>query len=93
MWVLREGKLERVMLKTGMTDGVTAEIIEGKLETGTTAMQAICSVDILVQSGEFVAVMGSSGSGKSTCMNILGIVIGVAAVIIMVTMSGGATWI
>lgn len=35
VWVLREGKLERVMLKTGMTDGVMTEIIDGKLETGT----------------------------------------------------------
>ncbi|MFO8085161.1 MAG: ATP-binding cassette domain-containing protein [Desulfobacterales bacterium] len=28
-------------------------------------------MDIDIYRGEFVAVMGSSGSGKSTCMNIL----------------------
>ena len=40
--------------------------------TGTAAMQALRGVDLSVAAGEFVAVMGASGSGKSTCMNILG---------------------
>ena len=40
--------------------------------TGTAAMQALGGVDLRIQRGEFVAVMGASGSGKSTCMNILG---------------------
>ncbi|MCX6904255.1 MAG: ATP-binding cassette domain-containing protein, partial [Verrucomicrobia bacterium] len=39
---------------------------------GTAAMQALRGVDLRIQRGEFVAVMGASGSGKSTCMNILG---------------------
>jgi len=39
---------------------------------GTAAMQALDGVDLRIDEGEFVAVMGSSGSGKSTCMNILG---------------------
>ena len=34
LWVLREGKLERVLLKTGITDGVMTEVKEGKLEPG-----------------------------------------------------------
>ena len=39
---------------------------------GQAAVQAMQAVDLRVEPGEFIAVMGSSGSGKSTCMNILG---------------------
>jgi putative ABC transport system ATP-binding protein len=40
--------------------------------TGTAAMEALGGVDLRIDRGDFVAVMGASGSGKSTCMNILG---------------------
>lgn len=39
---------------------------------GDAEVRALDGVDIVIQSGEFTAVMGSSGSGKSTCMNIVG---------------------
>ena len=39
---------------------------------GPTEVRALDNVDLTINEGEFVAVMGSSGSGKSTCLNILG---------------------
>jgi putative ABC transport system ATP-binding protein len=40
--------------------------------SGDTVVRAVDRVDLLVERGEYVAVMGASGSGKSTLMNIIG---------------------
>ena len=39
---------------------------------GAARVVALGGVDVDVKEGEFVAIMGASGSGKSTCMNIIG---------------------
>ena len=39
---------------------------------GDTEVEVLHDVDLAVEEGEFVAIMGASGSGKTTCLEILG---------------------
>ena len=39
---------------------------------GESEVRALAGVSFRIDAGEFVAVMGASGSGKSTCLNMLG---------------------
>ena len=39
---------------------------------GSVLVEALRSVDVNIPHGEYTAIMGASGSGKSTMMNILG---------------------
>jgi len=41
-------------------------------QTGDTEVHALDGVDLHISKGEFVAIVGQSGSGKSTFMNIVG---------------------
>ena len=41
-------------------------------QMGDETFYAMNDISFSIEEGEFVAIMGASGSGKSTCMNMLG---------------------
>ncbi len=41
-------------------------------QVGDSEVRAVDNVSFKIEKGEFVAIVGQSGSGKSTCMNIIG---------------------
>ncbi|MBM2804575.1 MAG: Macrolide export ATP-binding/permease protein MacB [Deltaproteobacteria bacterium] len=55
-----------------MSELIRVENLHKIYRMGDVEVPALCGVNLTVERGEFVAVMGSSGSGKSTFMNILG---------------------
>jgi putative ABC transport system ATP-binding protein len=51
---------------------IRVEDVHKYYELGETRVHALRGVGVQIERGEFVAIMGASGSGKSTFMNILG---------------------
>lgn len=51
---------------------IKAENIVKAYNTGDSVFYALNKVSLSVEEGDFVAIMGSSGSGKSTFMNLIG---------------------
>ena len=51
---------------------IKLEDIHKTYQTGEVEVKAVRGVSLEIHQGEFVALMGASGSGKSTMMNIIG---------------------
>ncbi|QQS86895.1 ABC transporter ATP-binding protein [Fusobacterium canifelinum] len=51
---------------------ITVDKINKTYRNGSLELQVLKNISFKVDKGEFLAIMGSSGSGKSTMMNILG---------------------
>jgi len=55
-----------------MSELIRVEELHKTYHMGDVEVPALRGINLAIERGEFVAVMGSSGSGKSTFMNILG---------------------
>jgi putative ABC transport system ATP-binding protein len=55
-----------------MTPVIDLRDISRTYSSGEVEVRAVVGVSLVIQPGEFVAIMGASGSGKSTMMNTLG---------------------
>lgn len=66
------GKEADAAEREGETPLIEFDDIYKIYQMGDTEVHAIDGISMKIYKGEFVAIVGQSGSGKSTCMNIIG---------------------
>ena len=69
--------LAPIVAESAHDDGVPAVLLKGVRKcyykpNGTLMVEALRGIDLRIDKGEYVAIMGASGSGKSTMLNLLG---------------------
>ena len=52
---------------------IELKAIRKAYQTGSQTLTVLKGIDCSIRSGELVAIMGSSGSGKSTMLNVFGL--------------------
>lgn len=57
---------------TGKSAIIRLETVSKVYGSGNTEVRALDNVNLIVKGGEYCSIMGASGSGKSTVMNIIG---------------------
>ncbi|WP_286141277.1 ABC transporter ATP-binding protein, partial [Faecalibaculum rodentium] len=55
-----------------MSDFIEFENVSKTYEMGEVAIHALDDVSFSIEEGEFVVILGASGAGKSTILNLLG---------------------
>ena len=65
-------QIDAAQASSATSAAIRVEEIHKYYELGETRVHALRGISLEIRRGEFLAVMGASGSGKSTFMNILG---------------------
>lgn len=69
---LLQSEADELSRTPGVTPVIEVENLHKTYDLGEVQVHALRGISLAVEPGEFVAIMGASGSGKSTFMNLIG---------------------